>query len=94
MPWLSGILTSLSGYMLNPALMLLGVAAIASPILIHLLNKRKFRKVEWAAMDFLLEADKKNRRRVRLENLLLLCLRTGKEVVRQVPGETPALGSR
>ncbi len=59
----------------HPGLFFLGIAAIASPIIIHLLNKRKFKRVEWAAMDFLLEADKKNRRRVRLENLLLLLLR-------------------
>ncbi|MCA9267922.1 MAG: BatA domain-containing protein [Planctomycetales bacterium] len=75
MSWLSGLTTTLAGFMTNPLLFLLGVAAVASPIIIHLLNKRKFRRVEWAAMDFLLEADKKNRRRVRLENLLLLLLR-------------------
>ncbi len=45
------------------------------PIIIHLLNKRKFRTIDWAAMDFLLEAEKKNRRRVKLENLLLLLMR-------------------
>ena len=61
--------------MVNPALFMLGVASISSPIIIHLLNKRKFKRIDWAAMDFLLEADKKNRRRVRLENLLLLLLR-------------------
>ena len=55
--------------------MLLGAAAIASPILIHLLNKRRFKIVEWAAMDFLFQADKKNRKRVQLENLILLLLR-------------------
>ena len=55
--------------------MLLGGLAIASPILIHLLNKRRFKIVEWAAMDFLFEADKKNRRRVELENFILLALR-------------------
>src|SRR5690606_25771676 len=44
-------------------------------IIIHLLNKRRFKIVDWAAMDFLLDADKRNRRRVRLENLLLLLLR-------------------
>ena len=55
---------------------LLGWAAlIASPILIHLLSRRKFRTVHWAAMDFLFTADKKNRRRVQLENLLLMLLR-------------------
>ena len=55
--------------------MLLGGLAIAAPILIHLLNKRRFKIVEWAAMDFLFEADKKNRRRVQLENFILLMLR-------------------
>ena len=61
-------------WFLNPW-MLLGGLAIASPILIHLLNKRRFKIVEWAAMDFLFEADKKNRRRVRMENFILLALR-------------------
>lgn len=55
--------------------MLLGGLAVASPILIHLLNKRRFKIVDWAAMDFLFEADKKNRRRVQLENFILLMLR-------------------
>ena len=72
---MSGLVTFLGTYMVNPALFMLGVAAISSPIIIHLLNKRKFKRVDWAAMDFLLEADKKNRRRVRLENLILLLLR-------------------
>ena len=61
-------------WFLNPW-MLFGAAAIASPILIHLLNKRRFKIVEWAAMDFLFQADKKNRRRVQLENFILLALR-------------------
>ncbi len=55
--------------------MLLGGLAVASPILIHLLNKRRFKIVEWAAMDFLFEAEKKNKRRVQVENLILLLLR-------------------
>src|ERR1041384_6635138 len=58
----------------SPAL-LWGSLAVASPIIIHLLSKRKFKIVDWAAMDFLLEANRRNRRRVRLENLLLLLLR-------------------
>ena len=53
----------------------LGGLAVLSPILIHLLNKRRFKIVNWAAMDFLFEAEKKNRRRVQIENLLLLLLR-------------------
>jgi hypothetical protein len=68
-------LESLASWMVNPWLFLAGAAAISLPILIHLLNKRKFKIVDWAAMDFLLDADKKNRRRIRLENLILLLLR-------------------
>jgi hypothetical protein len=52
-----------------------GTLFIASPILIHLLNRRKFRVVDWAAMDFLLDAERRNRRRIRLEHLILLILR-------------------
>lgn len=68
LPWLGS-------FLVNPWLAVAGAALISVPILIHLLNKRKFRVVDWAAMDFLLDADKKNRRRVRLENLILLALR-------------------
>ena len=59
----------------NPGL-LAGVAAASIPILIHLLNRRKFRETRWAAMRFLLEAIRKNQRRVRIEQWLLLALRT------------------
>lgn len=64
----------LSTFLLNPALAL-GAGAVAGPILIHLLSKRRVRRVRWAAMDFLLEAFRKNRRRIRLEQLILLMLR-------------------
>ena len=69
------MLTWLSSWTLAPWLAVAGGLLILSPILIHLLNKRKFKIVDWAAMDFLLDADKRNRRRVRLENLVLLMLR-------------------
>ncbi len=62
-------------WLMNPWMLGLGGAAVSVPIIIHLLNKRRFRIVQWAAMEFLLDADKKNRRRVRVENLLLLALR-------------------
>ena len=56
---------------------LLGGLGLASlPIIIHLLNRRRFKVMEWAAMDFLLKAAVRNRKRVRLENLLLLLVRT------------------
>ncbi len=51
--------------------LLYGLAAASVPILIHLLNRRKFREVPWAAMRFLLAAIRKNQRRIRIEQWLL-----------------------
>ncbi len=59
---------------LNP-LMLFGIAAVSAPIIIHLLNKRKFQRVTWAAMRFLKTSIEKNQRRMRIEDLLLLIVR-------------------
>lgn len=59
---------------LNP-LMLLGMSAVSVPIVIHLLNRRKFERVRWAAMRFLRASIEQNRRRLRIEDLLLLILR-------------------
>lgn len=47
----------------------------AIPIIIHLLHRQKYKRVPWAAMEFLLQAIKKTQRRLRLENLILLLLR-------------------
>ena len=55
--------------------LLWGSALVAAPILIHLLSRRRFRTVDWAAMEFLLDAERRNRRRIRLEHLLLLLMR-------------------
>ncbi len=73
--WLTNFANYLGKWMVSPWLLLGGLALLVVPIIIHLLNKRKFRTLDWAAIDFLLEADKMNRRRIRLENLLLLALR-------------------
>lgn len=61
---------------LNPALLWLGALA-ALPVLIYLFNRQRHRTMPWAAMEFVLRALKKNRRRLKLENLLLLLLRVG-----------------
>ena len=58
----------------NPALLWFALGG-AIPIIIHLLHRQKFKRVRWAAMEFLLQALKKTRRRMQLENLLLLLLR-------------------
>lgn len=60
---------------LNP-LLLWAVPLCAVPIVIHLLNRRRFQKVPWAAMEFLLAAMKRNRKRLRMEQWLVLLLRT------------------
>src|SRR5690242_378596 len=56
--------------------LLYGLAAASVPILIHLLNRRKFREMPWAAMQFLMAAIRKNQRRIRIEQWLLLAIRT------------------
>jgi hypothetical protein len=65
---------------LNPAL-LIGAALFAVPLIIHLLNRQRFRRRQWAAMEFLLAAYKKQRKRLRRENLLLLLLRCAIPIV-------------
>lgn len=59
---------------LNP-LMLAGLAAVSVPIIIHLLNRRKFQKVVWAAMRFIQISVEKNQKRMRIEDMILLALR-------------------
>jgi len=43
----------------TPAFAAAGAALIAIPIIIHLLNRRRFKTVTWAAMEFLLRAMRK-----------------------------------
>jgi hypothetical protein len=45
------------------------------PLIIHLLNRRRFRRVEWAPMRYLKLTIQRNRRRIQIEQLLLLLLR-------------------
>src|SRR6476620_10558438 len=56
--------------------LLAGAGAVSVPVIIHLLNRRRFRIVTWAAMRFLLAAQKQNSRRMRIEQLILLAVRT------------------
>src|SRR5438046_10434878 len=59
---------------LNP-LMLAGLSAVSIPIIIHLLNRRKFERVVWAAMRFVRLSVEKDQRRIKVEDMLLLILR-------------------
>ncbi|MCG8451253.1 MAG: BatA domain-containing protein [Pirellulales bacterium] len=58
------------------SLLTIGLPLIALPLLIHLINLRRHKRVQWAAMDFLLESQKRNKKWILLRQLLLLFLRT------------------
>lgn len=60
---------------LNP-LVLFGLAAAAIPLLLHLFNLRKLRKIEFSTLSFLKELQKTKIRRLKIRQLLLLILRT------------------
>lgn len=60
---------------LNPAILIALVAA-SIPLLLHLLNLRKLRRVEFSSLRFLKELQKTRIRRVKLKQWLLLLLRT------------------
>lgn len=49
---------------------------IGVPVLIHLLNRRRYRDIDWAPMKYLKLSIRTNRRKIRLEQLLLLLIRT------------------
>ena len=59
---------------LNPSLLGL-LSLVGIPLLIHLIRRRKLKVVQWAAMEFLLQSQKKQKRRLRIEELILLLLR-------------------
>ncbi len=52
------------------------LAAAAAPLIIHLWNRRKYREIRWAAVEYLLAAMRKTSRRVRIEQWILLAIRT------------------
>ena len=78
MAWLTALLRTLP---FTHSAMLLWALAAAVPIVIHFWSRRRYRQVNWAAMEFLLAAIRKNARRIRIEQLLLLALRVAILVV-------------
>ena len=65
----------IASHFLNSAFVLPGLALCAVPIIIHLLNRLRYKKVRFAAMEFLLQSQKRNKQRLMMEQLLLLLLR-------------------
>ncbi|HJQ82005.1 MAG TPA: BatA domain-containing protein [Lacipirellulaceae bacterium] len=60
---------------LFPALLTIGLPLIAVPLLIHLINLRRQQRIRWAAMQFLMDSQRRNRRWILLKQLLLLATR-------------------
>lgn len=60
---------------LHAGLLTAGACAVALPILIHILLRRRRTPVAWGAMRFILEAYQQQRKKMRLEQILLLLCR-------------------
>ena len=59
-----------------PPLVWWGLPLMAAPVLIHLINLLRHRRVRWAAMELLVVSQRKYKTRILLRQLLLLALRT------------------
>lgn len=60
---------------LFPTLLTIGLPLIAVPVLIHLINLRRQKKIRWAAMQFLIDSEKQNKRWILFKQWLLLATR-------------------
>jgi len=76
----------------NPGL-LAGLALASIPLLIHIFNRQRHNPVRWAAMRFVIAAQKRTRRRVQLENWLLLLLRVAAVLLLALAISRPFVGS-
>jgi len=65
----------LANHFFNPGFIAGGALLLAAPIIIHLINRMRYRRVRFAAMEFLLASQQRNRRRLLLEQLLHLLIR-------------------
>src|SRR5438445_9312293 len=65
----------LAAFFVSPWFAVAGTILASIPIIIHILNRRRFKVVHWAAMEYLLQAMRKNRRRLKFEQWLLLVMR-------------------
>ncbi len=55
---------------------LFGLPLLMVPILIHLLNRRRYRIEDWGAMQFLIQATRASTSRAKLKQILILLMRT------------------
>ena len=57
------------------AILLGGILAGAIPVIIHIINRNRFRQIRWGAMHLLEQILRSRRRRLRIEQILLLLVR-------------------
>lgn len=79
--------------LLNPILFWAAAACVSIPVLVHLLMRRRRKPVPWGAMQFLLLAYRKQRRRMKLEQFLLLAGRCLLVVLLAAAVGKPVLGA-
>ena len=58
------------------AAFLIGLVAAAVPVIIHLLNRRRVKRVKFSSLEFLEEVNRQRMRRINLRRILILILRT------------------
>lgn len=58
-----------------PALAIGGAILALGPIIIHIIFRRRYRTIDFAAMRFLFESLRRNKQRVRMEELIIIALR-------------------
>ncbi len=56
-------------------MLIFGAAAFAVPLVIHILNRSRFRTIQWGAMHLLDSIVRVNQKRFRIEQLILLLVR-------------------
>ena len=61
--------------MFRNLIMLAGLSALAVPIIIHLLNRRQAKLVDWGAMQFLLASLTTRKRHIMIEEIILMAIR-------------------
>jgi len=73
------------------AILLGGVLAGAIPVIIHIINRNRFRRIPWGAMHLLEQILRRKRRRLKIEQLLLLLVRIAIPVLLAVCMARPVL---
>jgi hypothetical protein len=58
------------------SLFLFGLAAVALPIVIHILNRRRLRKIPFSSLEFIFELSQRRMSKVNLRRWIVLLLRT------------------